>query len=172
MKQQQTIYDGSSSGTAICSITTTTTTAKQNSTTTTKTTKDCYNTCQMLLNEIKRVMNEEMTQRTKLLSLGVRDVSHLTHLRDQSIDFDDQNNNDNNNTSIIIIDEACVNYDDQRTCHYCKYICYYSAVACQCSQSKVSCLRHSHFMRTSSYNCRLDFLFISHIVYVIIPNML
>ena len=92
-----------------------------------------YHTCKLLLNELQRIIDEELSLRTKLLNGGVRDVSSLIHLRPNRFDQ---------------LDEASANYDDQRTCHYCKYICYFTAVACQCSHSKVSCLRHSHFMCT------------------------
>jgi C5HC2 zinc finger len=92
-----------------------------------------YHTCKLLVNELQRIIDEELSLRSKLLSSGVRDVSSLIHLRPNRFDQ---------------LDEASANYDDQRTCHYCKYICYFTAVACQCSHSKVSCLRHSHFMCT------------------------
>ena len=92
-----------------------------------------YRTCKLLVNELQRIIDEELSLRTKLLNSGVRDVSSLIHLRPNRFDQ---------------LDEASANYDDQRTCHYCKYICYFTAVACQCSHSKVSCLRHSHFMCT------------------------
>jgi histone demethylase JARID1 len=92
-----------------------------------------YHTCKLLANELQRIIDEELSLRTKLLNSGVRDVSSLIHLRPNRFDQ---------------LDEASANYDDQRTCHYCKYICYFTAVACQCSHSKVSCLRHSHFMCT------------------------
>jgi len=35
---------------------------------------------------------------------------------------------------------------DKRLCHSCKHICFFSAVCCECSDNKVSCLRHSHYM--------------------------
>jgi hypothetical protein len=44
------------------------------------------------------------------------------------------------------LDEESADYDDKRLCHGCKHVCFFSAVACECSQSKVSCLRHSHYM--------------------------
>merc|ERR1711957_970810 len=43
-------------------------------------------------------------------------------------------------------DDESADYDDKRLCHACKHVCFFSCVACECSQSKVSCLRHSHFM--------------------------
>jgi histone demethylase JARID1 len=39
------------------------------------------------------------------------------------------------------LDEESADYDDKRLCHGCKHVCFFSAVACECSQSKVSCLR-------------------------------
>ena len=44
------------------------------------------------------------------------------------------------------LDEESADYDDKRLCHACKHVCFFSCVACECSQSKVSCLRHSHYM--------------------------
>jgi JmjC domain, hydroxylase/C5HC2 zinc finger/jmjN domain len=99
-----------------------------------------YDTCKLLLNELQRVIDEELSLRNKLLQSGVRDVSHLIHLRKNRCDQ---------------LDEESANYDDQRTCHECKHVCFFTAVACQCSQRKVSCLRHSHYMcacrNTSKY---------------------
>lgn len=90
-----------------------------------------YSTCKLLLSEVERVVEEEMRLRCKLEKDGVRDVSELIHLRKNRLDQ---------------LDESSANYDDKRVCHGCKHVCFFSAVACQCSQSKVSCLRHSHFM--------------------------
>ena len=33
-------------------------------------------------------------------------------------------------------------YDDMRGCHVCKHICVFSAVACECDKTKVTCIRH------------------------------
>jgi JmjC domain, hydroxylase/C5HC2 zinc finger len=90
-----------------------------------------YSNCKLLLNEVERVVQEELELREKLENEGVRDVSHLIHLPVNRLDQ---------------LDERSANYDDKRVCHWCKHICFFSAVACECSQSKVSCLRHSHFM--------------------------
>jgi len=90
-----------------------------------------YSNCKKLLEELERVVDEEMRLRRNLESTGVRDVSDLIHLPPNRLDQ---------------LDERSANYDDKRICHACKHVCFFSAVACECSQTKVSCLRHSHFM--------------------------
>lgn len=90
-----------------------------------------YAACKLLLDELERVVNEEIRLRNILLSDGLRDISNLVSLPKNRLDQ---------------LDEASAAYDDKRLCHACKHICFFSAVACECSHSKVSCLRHSHFM--------------------------
>ena len=90
-----------------------------------------YHTCKLLLEEIERVVEEELRLRKKLLDSGVRDVSELISLPPNNLEQ---------------LDERSANYDDRRLCHACKHVCFFSGVACECSQSKVSCLRHSHYM--------------------------
>jgi len=90
-----------------------------------------YRTCRLLLNELERVVKEELELRQELVSQGVRDVSEMVNLPANRLDQ---------------LDEQSADYDDKRLCHGCKHVCFFSAVACECSQSKVSCLRHSHYM--------------------------
>lgn len=90
-----------------------------------------YKNCKLLLDSVERVVAEELLSRKKLIASGVRDVSHLIQLPPNTLDQ---------------LDEDSADYDDKRLCHACKHICFFSAVACECSQSKVSCLRHSHYM--------------------------
>ena len=90
-----------------------------------------YATCCLLLEELERVVSEELTGRQRLLRSGVRDVSDMISLPANNLEQ---------------LDETSANYDDRRLCHACKHVCFFSAVACECSQSKVSCLRHSHYM--------------------------
>lgn len=90
-----------------------------------------FSNCKLLLDELERVVSEEMRLRRALLESGVRDVSKLISLPANRLDQ---------------LDEKSASYDDKRLCHACKHICFFSAVACECSQSKVSCLRHSHYM--------------------------
>lgn len=90
-----------------------------------------YSTCRRILDELERVVEEELRLRKKLMDEGVKDVSDVISLPRNSLDQ---------------LDEKSASYDDRRLCHACKHVCFSSAVACQCSQSKVSCLRHSHFM--------------------------
>jgi hypothetical protein len=90
-----------------------------------------FETCKLLAAELERVINEELRLRAKLIKSGVRDVSEQIDLPHNRLDQ---------------LDEESADYDDKRLCHACKHVCFFSAVACECSQSKVSCLRHSHYM--------------------------
>jgi histone demethylase JARID1 len=90
-----------------------------------------YKNCKSLLHELERVVKEELQLRKKLIATGVRDVSKIIKLPKNRLDQ---------------LDEESADYDDKRLCHACKHVCFFSAVACECSQSKVSCLRHSHYM--------------------------
>lgn len=90
-----------------------------------------HHNCELLLNELNRVIKEEMRLRTKLLEAGVCDISNDVQLPQNKVDQ---------------LDEDSADYDDKRMCFSCKHICFFSCVACECSKSKVSCLRHSHFM--------------------------
>ena len=95
-----------------------------------------HKNCKLLLQEVEKVVNEELQLRQKLLAQGVRDVSDAIQLPPNRLDQ---------------LDEDSADYDEKRLCHACKHICFFSAVACECSRSKVSCLRHSHYM------CRCPF---------------
>mmetsp|Transcript_20142 Transcript_20142/g.43750 ORF Transcript_20142/g.43750 Transcript_20142/m.43750 type:complete len:705 (+) Transcript_20142:103-2217(+) len=87
--------------------------------------------CKSLAQELHRLMQEELLLRKKLINAGVRDVSKDVELPPNRLDQ---------------LDEESADYDDKRLCHSCKHICFFSAVCCECSDSKVSCLRHSHYM--------------------------
>lgn len=87
--------------------------------------------CKTLAKELRRLMQEELLLRQKLINAGVRDVSKDVDLPPNRLDR---------------LDEESADYDDKRLCHSCKHICFFSAVCCECSDSKVSCLRHSHYM--------------------------
>jgi len=84
-----------------------------------------------LLKEIKKVLDEELSQRPWLISQGVRDISHLIKLP---------------SNNFLCIDESSSNYDDLRSCCACKHICLLTAIACECDRNKVACVRH--FMST------------------------
>ena len=90
-----------------------------------------YASCKLLLDELKRVVEEELELREKLTNSGVRDLAPQISLPPNRLDQ---------------LDEQSANYDDQRLCHACKHVCFFSGVACACSHTKISCLRHSHFM--------------------------
>ena len=93
--------------------------------------------CNAVSMELRRLMGEELLLRTKLIRSGVRDVSQDVDLPPNRLDQ---------------LDEESADYDDKRLCHSCKHICFFSAVACECSESKVSCLRHSHYMCRCAVN--------------------
>jgi len=93
--------------------------------------------CKSLSQELRRLMQEELLLRQKLIKAGVRDVSKDVDLPPNRLDK---------------LDEESADYDDKRMCHSCKHICFFSAVCCECSDSKVSCLRHSHYMCRCSIN--------------------
>jgi len=90
-----------------------------------------YRNCNLLAKELKRVIDEELDLREKLIESGVRDVYGLINLPKNRLDQ---------------LDEESADYDDKRLCHACKHVCFFSAVGCDCSHSKVSCLRHSQYM--------------------------
>ncbi|GKY90390.1 hypothetical protein MPSEU_000013000 [Mayamaea pseudoterrestris] len=92
-----------------------------------------YKSCQLLKNELKRIVDEELRRRDYLKAAGVRDVSDLIMLPPNVVDR---------------IDEDSADYDDRRLCHTCKHVCFFAAVACECSQLKVSCLRHCELLCT------------------------
>ena len=90
-----------------------------------------YSACSLLAKELKRLVDEELDLRESLKAEGVRDVSHIISLPTNVVDQ---------------LDEASADYDDMRLCHTCRQVCFFSAVACECSQSRVSCLRHGEHL--------------------------
>lgn len=90
-----------------------------------------YHACKLLLKELQRIYDEEISLRKKVLACGIRDVTKDIRLPKNNVD---------------VLDEKSADYDDKRMCHACKYICFFSCVACECSQTRVSCLKHSEFM--------------------------
>ena len=84
-----------------------------------------------LFEELIRLVHEELVLRPRLYTLGVRDVSTLINLPPNRTD---------------IIDNESSDYDDKRVCCVCQHTCFLSAVACNCSQSQVACLRHHQYM--------------------------
>jgi hypothetical protein len=90
-----------------------------------------FTCCGLLLNELHRIVEEEVRCRSNLLRMGVRDVTGDIRLPKNRCDQ---------------VDEASADYDDKRSCHLCKHVCFFSAVACECSRTRVSCLRHSNLL--------------------------
>lgn len=84
-----------------------------------------------LLRYAQLVIGEETTTRPALFAMGVRSVSELVRMPANSFET---------------VDKAAMDYDDRRMCCVCKTVCVFSAVACECNNSRVSCLRHEHLM--------------------------
>ena len=61
-----------------------------------------YSNCKLLLEELERVVEEELRLRQKLEATGVRDVSDLISLPPNVLDQ---------------LDAKSANYDDKRVCH-------------------------------------------------------
>ena len=59
--------------------------------------------------------------------LGVRDLRDKITLPNNNFDS---------------IDDQAAAFDDMRQCYGCKAICVFSAVACECDQTRVACMRH------------------------------
>ena len=70
--------------------------------------------CSALAQELRRLKNEELLLRAKLIKAGVRDVSNDVALPPNRLDQ---------------LDEESADYDDKRLCHSCKHICFFSAAA-------------------------------------------
>ena len=84
-----------------------------------------------LLKAAKSVLEEELRLRPQQLANGIRSVAHIVRMPANNFQ---------------VIDKSAMDYDDRRICCVCKCICVFSAVACECNNSRVSCLRHEAFM--------------------------
>lgn len=76
--------------------------------------------------DIIRFADEELVSRHAIRGAGVKDWSEA--------------NIPMNN--FISITRKDLDYDELKTCTFCKYVCVFTAVACQCNTKKVSCVRH------------------------------
>jgi len=79
--------------------------------------------CMLLFKELQRIINEELSSTIKLILASVRHISDEVSLPKNRYDQ---------------LDNDSADYDDKRLCYSCKHVCFFSAVACECSQSKVS----------------------------------
>ena len=79
---------------------------------------------ELRLEELKKIRAEENMLRRELKDLGILNLVEMP-----------------SNTSYI--DGKTMKYDDTRQCKLCKHSCFFSAVMCKCSQSKIACLRHA-----------------------------
>ena len=89
--------------------------------------------------QLERILTDELEGRATIRSLKIPDLSD-TGTRPGLL---------NNFTKI---DNAAVDYDDQRMCELCKQVCLFSAIGCECSTHKVACSRHFHML----CNCRKE----------------
>lgn len=90
-----------------------------------------YDECILLRDELSRICKEEAVLRPRLYTAGIRDVSSVVSVPRNSVEA---------------IDDAASDYDDKRVCVVCRHTCFSSAVACNCSQTKVVCLRHWNYI--------------------------
>lgn len=77
------------------------------------------------------ILEEELTLRPQVFSTGVRSMSHLVQMP---------------KNSFSVVDKTVMDYDDKRVCHVCKCVCVFSAVVCECSFTRVACIRHESLM--------------------------
>jgi hypothetical protein len=102
-----------------------------------------------LTHEIEKIIREELYGRSYALSqggnrseiligsfsnkclIGVRELSGIVALKPNVFET---------------VDDQATEYDDMRSCSLCKQTCLFTAVACECDQSQVACLRHYHLM--------------------------
>jgi len=81
----------------------------------------------LLEKEVLKVLKDELQARRNIVLSGIKDISERVKLPPNVF---------------TTIDRKAVDYDDMRTCFYCKHICVFSAVACECDKVQVSCVRH------------------------------
>ena len=99
---------------------------------------------QELLQTACSILEEELTLRPQVFSAGVRSMSHLVQMP---------------KNSFSIVDKAAMDYDDKRVCHVCKCVCVFSAVVCECSYTRVACIRHESLMcKCSKYGLPVIFI--------------
>ncbi|RHY95458.1 hypothetical protein DYB37_003126, partial [Aphanomyces astaci] len=79
----------------------------------------------MLLDEMNRIVDEEIRLRDQLVQSGIVMVVAMAK-RDDALTDDE------------------MGYDDRRQCVACKHSLFFSGIACSCSHTKVACLRHAH----------------------------
>lgn len=84
-----------------------------------------------LLQFARKVLAEEKEARPYLFSIGVRSVAQVVRMPPNVFE---------------VVDKAAMDYDDRRVCCVCKCVCVFSAVACECNNSRVACTRHEQYM--------------------------
>ncbi|ETW08892.1 hypothetical protein H310_01385 [Aphanomyces invadans] len=78
----------------------------------------------MLMDELNRLVDEEIRLRDQLVKSGIVTVVAMTK-RNEALTDDE------------------MGYDDRRQCVACKHSLFFSGIACSCSHTKVACLRHA-----------------------------
>eukprot|EP00599_Poterioochromonas_sp_BG-1_P007151 CAMPEP_0173148590 /NCGR_PEP_ID=MMETSP1105-20130129/9812_1 /TAXON_ID=2985 /ORGANISM="Ochromonas sp., Strain BG-1" /LENGTH=537 /DNA_ID=CAMNT_0014063277 /DNA_START=92 /DNA_END=1705 /DNA_ORIENTATION=- len=84
-----------------------------------------------LYQEIAKIIQDELNGRAIAISKGVRELADIIQLRPNNFET---------------FDEKAIEYDEMRICCLCKQSCLFTAVACECDRSKVSCLIHFQHM--------------------------
>jgi len=85
----------------------------------------------LLYKELDRVIKEDLVLRPRLYGAGVRDVRDVVKPPPNDL---------------RTVDAEAADYDDKRVCSVCRHTCFLSAVACNCSQTDVACLRHVSYL--------------------------
>lgn len=94
------------------------------------------------------MLDEELESRPHIFNQGVRDLSDIVNLPPNNFQLIDSNVCAVDRLSGRRFNPFCsfslqaANYDDMRACCICKHICIFSAVACECNKTRVSCTRH------------------------------
>ena len=92
--------------------------------------KDRY-AADLVYKELDRVIKEDLVLRPRLYAASVRDVRGVIDIPPNVCKK---------------IDATASDYDDKRVCSVCRHTCFLSAVACNCSQTNISCLRHVSYL--------------------------
>lgn len=79
-----------------------------------------------LAQNVIQIADEELASRQVIRTTGVKDWSEAVIPK--------------NNFSEV--SKTALEYDELKTCTFCKYICVFTAVACKCNTKKVACVRH------------------------------
>lgn len=80
-----------------------------------------------LASEVVRVIDEELSFRARISGHAIKDDSKIISLPPNEFH---------------VMDDKATDYDDMRCCCVCNQACIFTAVACECDQKNVACVRH------------------------------